>query len=68
MKPFCDFSLLNGPRGRRPSIQAWKRRYEFETSSVNICTLTAIYRAILAYCQILEVEKNRPPKMKQMTP
>ena len=51
-------------------------RYEFESSSVNICTLTPILPcdplkflyATLRIAKILEVEENRPLKMKQMPP
>jgi len=51
-------------------------RYEFETPSVNICTLPAILPceplkflyATLRIAKILEVEENRPRKMKQMPP
>jgi hypothetical protein len=51
-------------------------RYEFETSSVNIFTLTPILPcyplkflyATLRIAKILEVEENRPLKMKQMPP
>ena len=51
-------------------------RYEFETSSANICTLTRILHcdplkflyATLRIAKILEVEENRPLKMKQMPP
>jgi hypothetical protein len=46
-------------------------RYEFETSSVNICTLIPILpwyplKFLLRVAKILEVEENRPLKMTQM--